>query len=825
MDNNNLNSYNGGNGYNNGQGGGPGNGQGGPGGGGQHPKKQNLMLLLVAALVTLVCMSFFMKMLSGVSNQEITYNEFLEKVDAGEVESVEITDEQINIVPKSDAKENPFMPGEEITYYTGRVEDATLISHLLEKDVKINGEIPDNSGFLLSILLTYVLPFVVIIFLFNFLMKKMSGGGGPMGVGKSNAKVYVQKETGVTFKDVAGEDEAKESLVEVVDFLHNPGRYSKIGAKLPKGALLVGPPGTGKTLLAKAVAGEAHVPFFSLTGSDFIELYVGVGASRVRDLFKEATKNAPCIIFIDEIDAIGRSRDSKYGGGNEEREQTLNQLLSEMDGFDSSRGILILGATNRPEILDKALLRPGRFDRQIIVDKPDLKGRVEILKVHAKDVLMDDTVDFDAIALATSGAVGSDLANMINEAAINAVKQGRDYVCQKDLFEAVEQVLVGKEKKDRIMSKEERRIVSYHEVGHALVSALQKNSEPVQKITIVPRTMGALGYVMQVPEEEKFLNTKAELHDMLVGLLAGRAAEEIVFDTVTTGASNDIEKATSIARAMVTQYGMSEKFGLIGLQTVESQYLDGRAVMNCSDVTAAEVDSEVMRILKECYAKALELLGGNRAVMDKIAEYLIEKETITGKEFMKIYRREKGIPEPEETETPEEARPRISENTPSVTTADIQKTQDAPAQPQEEIVPKPWELHFQQTQNSSPAGENAAGTQQMPAGQQPMGQMPASAGEASAAPAGNESNRPDGNDWWSSSESGIPGQDLNFFRTEENGNGSDSHQEDSSEQAAGQPENGTDAGSTPDDGVAGAGKPAGPVGRFSNTVLPPSDRK
>lgn len=822
MDNNNLNSYNGGNGYNNGQGGGPGNGQGGPGGGGQPPKKQNLMLLLVAALV---CMSFFMKMLSGVSNQEITYNEFLEKVDAGEVESVEITDEQINIVPKSDAKENPFMPAEEITYYTGRVEDATLISHLLEKDVKINGEIPDNSGFLLSILLTYVLPFVVIIFLFNFLMKKMSGGGGPMGVGKSNAKVYVQKETGVTFKDVAGEDEAKESLVEVVDFLHNPGRYSKIGAKLPKGALLVGPPGTGKTLLAKAVAGEAHVPFFSLTGSDFIELYVGVGASRVRDLFKEATKNAPCIIFIDEIDAIGRSRDSKYGGGNEEREQTLNQLLSEMDGFDSSRGILILGATNRPEILDKALLRPGRFDRQIIVDKPDLKGRVEILKVHAKDVLMDDTVDFDAIALATSGAVGSDLANMINEAAINAVKQGRDYVCQKDLFEAVEQVLVGKEKKDRIMSKEERRIVSYHEVGHALVSALQKNSEPVQKITIVPRTMGALGYVMQVPEEEKFLNTKAELHDMLVGLLAGRAAEEIVFDTVTTGASNDIEKATSIARAMVTQYGMSEKFGLIGLQTVESQYLDGRAVMNCSDVTAAEVDSEVMRILKECYAKALELLGGNRAVMDKIAEYLIEKETITGKEFMKIYRREKGIPEPEETETPEEARPRISENTPSVTTADIQKTQDAPAQPQEEIVPKPWDLHFQQTQNSAPAGENTAGTQQMPAGQQPMGQTPVSAGEANAAPAGNGSDRPDGNDWWSSGESGIPGQDLNFFRTEENGNGSDSHQEGSSEQAAGQPENGTDAGSTPDDGAAGAGKPAGPVGRFSNTVLPPTGRK
>ena len=654
MDNNNLNSYNGGGGYNNnnnGQGGGP-QGPGGPGG--RPPGRQNLMMILVAALVTLVCMSFFMRMLSGVSSQEISYNEFLEMVEEGRVERVEIGDSQITIIPKSDNGNNPFLQQPEITYYTGLVQDDTLTQYLKDNGVEIYGEVPDNSGLLLSILLTYVLPFVAIIILFNFLMKKMSGGGGPMGVGKSNAKVYVQKETGVTFKDVAGEDEAKESLQEVVDFLHNPGRYSKIGAKLPKGALLVGPPGTGKTLLAKAVAGEAHVPFFSLTGSDFIELYVGVGASRVRDLFKEATKNAPCIIFIDEIDAIGRSRDSKYGGGNEEREQTLNQLLSEMDGFDSSRGILILGATNRPEILDKALLRPGRFDRQIIVDKPDLKGRVEILKVHSKDVLMDETVDLDAIALATSGAVGSDLANMINEAAINAVKQGRDYVCQKDLFEAVEQVLVGKEKKDRIMSREERRIVSYHEVGHALVFALQKNSEPVQKITIVPRTMGALGYVMQVPEEEKFLNTEAELHAMLVGLLAGRAAEEIVFDTVTTGASNDIEKATGIARAMVTQYGMSKKFGLIGLQTIESQYLEGRAVMNCSDVTAAEVDSEVMRILKECYDEALTLLRENRAVLDKIAAHLIEKETITGKEFMKIYRREKGIPEPEEK--PEDGR-------------------------------------------------------------------------------------------------------------------------------------------------------------------------
>ena len=454
-------------------------------------------------------------------------------------------------------------------------------------------------------------------------------------------------------KDVAGEDEAKESLLEVVEFLHEPARFTKIGAKLPKGALLVGPPGTGKTLLAKAVAGEAGVPFFSLAGSDFIEMYVGVGASRVRDLFKEASKNAPCIIFIDEIDAIGRSRDSKYGGGNEEREQTLNQLLSEMDGFDTSKGVFILGATNRPEILDKALLRPGRFDRRIIVDKPDLKGRVEILKVHAKDVKMDDTVDLDAIALATSGAVGSDLANMINEAAINAVKQGREFVCQKDLFEAVEQVLVGKEKKDRILSKEERRIVSYHEIGHALVNALQKNTEPVQKITIVPRTMGALGYVMQVPEEEKYLNTEAELRAMVVGLVAGRAAEELVFDTVTTGAANDIEKATKIARAMITQYGMSKKFGLMGLESVESKYLDGRAVLNCSDNTAADIDNEVMKLLKDSYKEAKRLLKDNRKLMDTLAEFLIEKETITGKEFMEIFRREKGIPEPEEPKAEE----------------------------------------------------------------------------------------------------------------------------------------------------------------------------
>ena len=534
-----------------------------------------------------------------------------------------------------------------VTYSTILMEDLdTLTARLEEQGVEGSRVLSDNSGRILDILLYVVLPVVLMWILLGVVFRKMGGAGGPMGVGKSNAKVYVQKETGVTFKDVAGEDEAKESLVEVVDFLHNPGKYARIGARLPKGALLVGPPGTGKTLLAKAVAGEAHVPFFSLTGSDFIELYVGVGASRVRDLFREATKNAPCIIFIDEIDAIGRSRDSKYGGGNEEREQTLNQLLSEMDGFDSSKGILILGATNRPEILDKALLRPGRFDRRIIVDKPDLKGRVEILKVHAKDVKMDETVDLDAIALATSGAVGSDLANMINEAAINAVKMGRDYVCQKDLFDAVEVVLVGKEKKDRIMSREERRIVSYHEVGHALISALQKNSEPVQKITIVPRTMGALGYVMHVPEEEKYLNTEAELRDMLVSLVGGRAAEEVVFDTVTTGAANDIEKATDIARNMVTRYGMSRKFGLVGLATVESQYLEGRSALNCSDTTAAQIDAEVVDILKESYEKALELLQENRELMDKLAEFLIEKETITGKEFMAIFRREKGIPEP-----------------------------------------------------------------------------------------------------------------------------------------------------------------------------------
>ena len=636
-----------------------GNGPQGSGGNGSDdkpPKKQSLLFLLIASLITLVCMSYFMRSFDTSSTGEIPYNQFVTMLEEGKVESVYITSDRVTIYPVKEKEENTspnlfmlFGQAPEATYFTGRAESNDALSaRLLEAGVEIRPEIPDNSGFLMSILLSYVLPILLLWFLLSFAFKKMGSGGGMMGVGKSNAKVYVQKETGVTFKDVAGEDEAKESLQEVVDFLHNPGKYVSIGAKLPKGALLVGPPGTGKTLLAKAVAGEAHVPFFSLTGSDFIELYVGVGASRVRDLFKEANKNAPCIIFIDEIDAIGRSRDSKYGGGNEEREQTLNQLLSEMDGFDSTKGILVLGATNRPEILDKALLRPGRFDRRIIVDKPDLKGRVDILKVHAKDVKMDESVDFDAIALATSGAVGSDLANMINEAAINAVKEGREYVTQKDLFDAVEQVLVGKEKKDRIMSKEERKIVSYHEVGHALIAALQKNSEPVQKITIVPRTMGALGYVMQVPEEEKFLNTEAELRDMLVGLLGGRAAEEIVFDTVTTGASNDIEKATNIAKSMVTQYGMSKKFGLIGLATVESKYLSGHASLNCADVTAAAIDEEVMKMLAESYEKAKELLSENREVMDKIAEFLIEKETITGKEFMKIFRELKGIPEPEE---------------------------------------------------------------------------------------------------------------------------------------------------------------------------------
>ena len=627
------------------------------------------IILFTTLLVTFVVMGLY-SLMQGSNPEEITYDKFLTYVDNGKVESVTLSSTRIYITMKEEETQDSSQNGsvndligriEEQTqqntererepdYYTGIVQDDTLARRLEEAGVEFKAEVPDTAGSLIfEIVVTVILPIVLLVILFNFLMRKMTKGGGMMGIGKSNAKMYMEKETGVTFQDVAGQDEAKESLQEVVDFLHNPGKYSGIGAKLPKGALLVGPPGTGKTLLAKAVAGEAKVPFFSLSGSAFVEMYVGVGASRVRDLFKQAQQMAPCIVFIDEIDAIGKTRDTMMGG-NDEREQTLNQLLAEMDGFDTNKGLLVLAATNRPEVLDPALLRPGRFDRRIIVDKPDLKGRIDVLKVHAKDVKMDESVDLEAIALATSGAVGSDLANMINEAAINAVKQGRQVVSQKDLFEAVEVVLVGKEKKDRIMSKEERRIVSYHEVGHALVTALQKNTEPVQKITIVPRTMGALGYVMQTPEEEKFLNTKKELEAMIVVALGGRAAEEIVFDTVTTGAANDIEQATKIARAMITQYGMSERFGLMGLESIQNRYLDGRPVLNCGDATAGEIDEEVMRMLKSAYEEAKRLLGENREALDKIAAFLIEKETITGKEFMKIFREVKGIPEPEEGE-------------------------------------------------------------------------------------------------------------------------------------------------------------------------------
>jgi cell division protease FtsH len=604
---------------------------------------QAIVIWVITFLIAVAGISYLHNAITARTNKELSYDIFMNMVDAKQVESVHVDDSKISINPKTTWE--GYKPG--VSYFTVRMDnDFNLAERLRQADVETLRTKRDGNFFVQTIV-SYLLLFAAMGFLLNFMMRRV-GGGGLMGVGKSNAKVYVQKETGITFKDVAGEDEAKESLTEIVDFLHNPGKYTKIGAKLPKGALLVGPPGTGKTLLAKAVAGEAHVPFYSLSGSDFVEMFVGVGASRVRDLFKQAQESAPCIIFIDEVDAIGKSRDSKFGGGNDEREQTLNQLLSEMDGFDSSKGLLVLAATNRPEILDPALLRPGRFDRRIIVDKPDLKGRVDILKVHSKDVLMDESVDLDAIALATSGAVGSDLANMINEGAILAVKHGRHAVSQKDLFEAVEVVLVGKEKKDRVLNKEERRIVSYHEVGHALVSALQKDSEPVQKITIVPRTMGALGYVMHVPEEEKFLNSKNELHAMLVGYLAGRAAEEIVFDSITTGAANDIEQATKVARAMVTQYGMSERFGLMGLASKEDQYLSGRVVMNCAEATSSQIDDEVMRMLKEAYEEAKSLLVDNRDVMDKIAEFLIERETITGKEFMKIFREAKGIPEPVE---------------------------------------------------------------------------------------------------------------------------------------------------------------------------------
>ena len=668
-----------------------------PGNQGPNKNRQTILGFLICLLISLVCLSFVTDMMSDKSS-EITYDKFIEMVDKDQIKEVTLQSGVLTIVPKiqkSYQKES---------YKVNQMEDTSALTARLEgKGIVFKYEQPDVMGEFVSTMISLLLPTVVLFFMLMFLMRRMNkgGGGGIMGVGKSRAKAYIQKETGVLFKDVAGQEEAKESLQEVVDFLHNPGKYTQIGAKLPKGALLVGPPGTGKTLLAKAVAGEAKVPFFSLSGSEFVEMFVGVGASRVRDLFEEAKKNAPCIVFIDEIDAIGKSRDSRYGGGNDEREQTLNQLLAEMDGFDTSKGLLILAATNRPEVLDPALLRPGRFDRRIIVDRPDLKGRVEILKVHAKNVMLDETVDLDAIALATSGAVGSDLANMINEAAILAVKNGRRAVSQKDLQESVEVVLVGKEKKDRILSVQERRIVSYHEVGHALVNALQKDAEPVQKITIVPRTMGALGYVMQVPEEEKYLNTQKELEAMLVGYLGGRAAEEIVFDTVTTGAANDIEQATKVARAMITQYGMSQKFGLMGLATQENQYLSGRAVLNCGDDTATEIDHEVMQLLHYSYEEAKRLLNEHREALDKIAEYLIRRETITGREFMKIFRAvERGLEIPEnldelpdfdkkdeekqpETEVDTPAKVNLSKETLAETEAEVPENQETPETPAE----------------------------------------------------------------------------------------------------------------------------------------------
>ena len=613
---------------------------------GQQNNRSGMFFCIIVALLLVMTFFYMSHKIDESTNKKISYNDFLTMLEGGMVSEIQVDSDsgRILIVPK---QESQTVPAFTITYYTGILEDGNKIQErCAAAGVTYSRVTVDKTNSILSSILSSVLMFAVIYGLMFFVFRMFSkSGGGMMGVGKSNAKVYVEKETGVTFKDVAGQEEAKESLTEMVDFLHNPGKYTRIGAKLPKGALLVGPPGTGKTLLAKAVAGEAKVPFFSLSGSDFVEMFVGVGASRVRDLFKQAQAQAPCIIFIDEVDAIGKSRDSHYGGGNDEREQTLNQLLSEMDGFDTSKGLVILAATNRPEVLDKALLRPGRFDRRIIVDKPDLKGRIDILKVHAKHVLMHDSVNLEEIAMATSGAVGSDLANIINEAAILAVKQGRTVVTQADLFESVEVVIAGKEKKDRILGKEEKQIVAYHEVGHALIACLDKNAEPVQKITIVPRTMGSLGYVMQVPEEEKYLMQKDELLARLVTLFGGRAAEELVFGKVTTGASNDIEKATSIARAMITQYGMSEKFGLMGLESVENRYLDGRPVQNCADATAALIDNEVMDLLKECYDKAYTMLSENREVLDKIAEFLFEKETITGKEFMKIYREVKGISE------------------------------------------------------------------------------------------------------------------------------------------------------------------------------------
>lgn len=660
MDNQGPNNYNYNNGPgNNGSGGNGNNGGNRPGGNGGRNNRggQGIMAFILLTLVALFVYALISNSISHASTQEKSYSDFIKQLDKGNVKSVEFDSYEIDYKLVDDGHKNY-----DITYYTGRVADDELVPTLKKaktsegKSIEIKAAIPDNTSTWIFNILSFIVPLILLWVLLAFVSKKMGGSMG-MGVGKSTAKVYVEKSTGVTFKDVAGQDEAKESLQEVVDFLHNPKRYTDIGAKLPKGALLVGPPGTGKTLLAKAVAGEAGVPFFSLAGSDFVEMFVGVGASRVRDLFKEAQKMAPCIIFIDEIDAIGKSRDSRYGGGNDEREQTLNQLLSEMDGFDTSKGLLILAATNRPEVLDKALLRPGRFDRRIIVDKPDLKGRLETLKVHSKDVKMDESVDLDALALATAGLVGSDLANMINEAAINAVKNGRQLVNQSDLFEAFELVAVGgKEKKDRVMSDKERKIVSYHEVGHALVSALQKNTEPVQKITIVPRTMGALGYTLQTPEEEKYLETKDELLAKITTYMAGRAAEVLVFNSVTSGAANDIENATKIARAMVTMYGMSDKFGMMCLATVQNQYLEGGAGLICGENTASQIDDEVLSIINSSYAEAMKLLDENREILDSISDYLYEKETITGKEFMKMFRDMKGLPDPDEEKDGEESK-------------------------------------------------------------------------------------------------------------------------------------------------------------------------
>lgn len=659
MDNQGPNNYNYNNGPgNNGSGGNGNNGGNRSGGNGGRNNRggQGIMAFILLTLVALFVYALISNSISHASTQEKSYSDFIKQLDKGNVKSVEFDYYEIDYKLVDDGHKNY-----DITYYTGRVADDELVPTLKKaktsegKSIEIKAAIPDNTSTWIFNILSFIVPLILLWVLLAFVSKKMGGSMG-MGVGKSTAKVYVEKSTGITFKDVAGQDEAKESLQEVVDFLHNPKRYTDIGAKLPKGALLVGPPGTGKTLLAKAVAGEAGVPFFSLAGSDFVEMFVGVGASRVRDLFKEAQKMAPCIIFIDEIDAIGKSRDSRYGGGNDEREQTLNQLLAEMDGFDTSKGLLILAATNRPEVLDKALLRPGRFDRRIIVDKPDLKGRLETLKVHSKDVKMDESVDLDALALATAGLVGSDLANMINEAAINAVKNGRQLVNQSDLFEAFELVAVGgKEKKDRVMSDKERKIVSYHEVGHALVSALQKNTEPVQKITIVPRTMGALGYTLQTPEEEKYLETKDELLAKITTYMAGRAAEVLVFNSVTSGAANDIENATKIARAMVTMYGMSDKFGMMCLATVQNQYLEGGAGLICGENTASQIDDEVLSIINSSYAEAMKLLDENREILDSISDYLYEKETITGKEFMKMFRDMKGLPDPDEENKEQEA--------------------------------------------------------------------------------------------------------------------------------------------------------------------------